>query len=212
MEQLADFAPIVQILDALVPQMVDQLVDVLRLSDTVFPEQVIDVPKISQDSIQQRPVDRDLRHSQMAEQLVEVPTVLSPSLLAEQIVDIPVPCGHPTQNSTASVEQYTLTFLFPVEVLTIFPLILGWQLHPQSRVMSWCKGSFRTFPRFQQSAQSAGRSSARVHGHSSSWTPAAYEAEEAVHSGFEYGNLEYNEVWTGSAWVRLLDVGPGTGR
>ena len=61
--------------------------------DSEVPEQVIDVPKISQDRIQQRLVDRDLRHSQMAEQLVEVPTVLSPSLIAEQIVDIPVPRG-----------------------------------------------------------------------------------------------------------------------
>ena len=39
-------------------------------------EQAVDVLKISQDSIQQRMVDRDLRHPQMAEQFVEVPTVL----------------------------------------------------------------------------------------------------------------------------------------
>ena len=47
-----------------------------RLFDTVLLEQVIDVPKISQDIIQQRLVDRDLRHTQTAEQLVEVPTIL----------------------------------------------------------------------------------------------------------------------------------------
>ena len=67
--------------------------------------------KISQDRIQQRLVDRDLRHPQMAEQLVEVPTVLSPSLLrqlcAEQIDDIPVRRGglqgyRPGQIRTAS--------------------------------------------------------------------------------------------------------------
>ena len=45
--QLVDFAPMIQILDALVPQMVDQLVDVLGLLDAAIPEQVIAVPKIS---------------------------------------------------------------------------------------------------------------------------------------------------------------------
>ena len=55
------------------------------------------MPKISHYRIQYRLVDRDLRHPQMAEQLVEVPIVLSLSLLrqlsAEQIVDIPVRRG-----------------------------------------------------------------------------------------------------------------------
>ena len=66
-------------------------------------------------------MDRDLRHPQMAEQLVEVPTVLSPSLLrqlsGEQIVDISVRRGRggsgsgglqgslPEQDSSAFVEQ-----------------------------------------------------------------------------------------------------------
>ena len=56
-------------------------------------ELVIAVPKIPQDRIPQRLVDP--RRPQMAEQLVEVPTVLSPSLLqqqsAEQTVDFLVP-------------------------------------------------------------------------------------------------------------------------
>ena len=59
LEHVADVCPSVQTLD------------------TMLSEQVIDVTKISQDSIQQRLVDRDFRHPQMAEQLVEVPTVLS---------------------------------------------------------------------------------------------------------------------------------------
>ena len=42
---------------------------------TMLSEQVIDVPKISQDSIQQRLVDLDFRHPQVADKLVEVPTV-----------------------------------------------------------------------------------------------------------------------------------------
>ena len=54
-EQCAGIAPMVQIPDAPVLQTVDQLVEVLRLFDTMVPEQVIDVPKItSQDVIPQR--------------------------------------------------------------------------------------------------------------------------------------------------------------
>ena len=62
------FVP-VQILDDPVPLMVDQLVEVFKLLDNVVPEQVIDVPQISQGSIPQRSVDRD---PQSVEQLVEV--------------------------------------------------------------------------------------------------------------------------------------------
>ena len=91
--------PFVQILDALVPQMGEQLVHFFKFLDTQLPvEQVIDVPKISEDIIQPRLVDRDLRHAQIAEQLVEVPTILSFASLqqqtAERIIDIPVPRGH----------------------------------------------------------------------------------------------------------------------
>ena len=89
-EKPADFAPNVQLLDDPVPLMVNQLVEVFRLLDTALPEQVIDVPKIFPDRIVQRYVDRD---TQRVEQLVEVPTVVSPTLLlqlAEQNVDIPV--------------------------------------------------------------------------------------------------------------------------
>ena len=80
--------PMVQFLDAPV------LADILKLIDTQSPvEQALDGAKISQEGIQQRLVDRDLRYPQMAEQLVEVPTVLSLSSLqqqiAEQTVDIP---------------------------------------------------------------------------------------------------------------------------
>ena len=88
--------PFVQILDAPVPQLGEQLVHFFRSLDTQLPvEQVIDVPKISDDSIQPRIVDCDLRYPQSVEQLVEVPTLLSFAPLhkqtAENIVDIPVP-------------------------------------------------------------------------------------------------------------------------
>ena len=123
-EQTVVSAPGLQILDVPVPQMVEQLLDVFRRLDIEVPEQVIEVPKVSLDCIRDRLVDCDLGHPQMAEQLMEVPTVLS---LAEQIgrrgglqdffpgqsttaaadVDIPVPRGDlqgflPGQGSTAS--------------------------------------------------------------------------------------------------------------
>ena len=108
----------VQILVILVPQMGVELADILKCVDLQAPiEQVIDVPKISQDCIQPRSV---LRRPQTAEQLVEVPTIVSFSspqqLTEQQIVDIPVPgCGgggrggfqgsHPGQSSTAGVAE-----------------------------------------------------------------------------------------------------------
>ena len=97
----------VQILDALVPQKVEQLVDFFKDLDSHVPVQVIEVPKISQDIIPQRSVDFV---PQMAEQLVEVPTLLSVAVLqqrtAVQLASIPVPRGRgqgflPVQRSTA---------------------------------------------------------------------------------------------------------------
>ena len=95
-EHIVDFdccAPMVQILDTPVPQTVEQLPDVLRFFDrlTTVPEQVIEVPKILPEDVPMRAV---LRDPQLAEQLVEVPTIVSYSWLQlrmEQTVDIPVP-------------------------------------------------------------------------------------------------------------------------
>ena len=78
-QMIESFVPVPMLdLDAPVPQMVDQLVDVLKLFDNSVPEQVIDVPKISQDAIPPRTV---FCEPQLAEQLVEVPTPLPPSVL-----------------------------------------------------------------------------------------------------------------------------------
>ena len=90
MEQLADVVPMVQILDFPVPQMVEQLVDVFRFFDTLCPvlEQVIEVPKFVCPPRAARTV---LCALQLAEQLVEVPTLISFSSFQEQHVDIPVP-------------------------------------------------------------------------------------------------------------------------
>ena len=59
-------------LDAPVPQMVEQLVGVLKVFDQSLPEQVIEVPKTTlQEGVPHR---ASLRKPQLAEQLVEVPT------------------------------------------------------------------------------------------------------------------------------------------
>ena len=88
-EDLGDRAPTVQILDAPVPLMVDSVLEFFRALDLPVDEQVIAVPKISTDRVSQRLVERHL--PQMVEQLVHVPTVLSPLRIAEQIVGIPAP-------------------------------------------------------------------------------------------------------------------------
>ena len=87
---------LVQALDAPVLQMVEQLPDVHHFFATCLPvvaEQVIDVPKIILENIPSRRMCRD---TQLAEQLVAVPTTVSYSLLQRNLehnVDIPVPGG-----------------------------------------------------------------------------------------------------------------------
>ena len=80
MEQIAVYAPMVQILDVPVAQMGEQLVDVLQFFDALIPvaEQIIEVPKII---IERIPPRTSVREPQLAEQLVEVPTIVSFSSL-----------------------------------------------------------------------------------------------------------------------------------
>ena len=96
LEHAFDICSFVQILDAPVPLMVEQLPDVLQFFGTLFsvPEQVIEVPKILPENV---PVRAVLRATQLVEQLVEVPTIISYSSLllqvqrtVEQNVGIPV--------------------------------------------------------------------------------------------------------------------------
>ena len=72
-QMIESFVPVpILDLDAPVPQMVDQLVGVLKVFDQSLPEQVIEVPKITlQEGVPHRAA---LRKPQLAEQLVEVPT------------------------------------------------------------------------------------------------------------------------------------------
>ena len=159
-EQTVVSAPGLQILDAPVPQKVEQLLEVLRRLDIEVPAQVIEVPKISQDSIRERLVDCDLRHPQMAEQLMEVPTVVSYSSLlqrtVEQTVDIPASRGRgrrgglhvffPGQSSTAAavdipVPRGDLQGFLPGQGSTAS------SSHSPDAENEAGKGVFRTFPR-----------------------------------------------------------------
>ena len=92
-QEIVDIAPL-PTLDDPAPQMVEQLPDVLRFFRALIPdpEQVIEVPKIFLGDVPMRTVV--LRDTQLAEQLVEVPTIVSYSWLQlgmEQNVNIPVP-------------------------------------------------------------------------------------------------------------------------
>ena len=100
-EQVHD-APVVPILAAPVPHTVDHL-DVLKILGIqllLLPEQVTEVPTISTPSRCSRIV---LSAPQMAEQLVEVPTVLSYALLQRLGVGRSLPGFLPEQSLTASV-------------------------------------------------------------------------------------------------------------
>ena len=55
-EQIIETFVLVQVLDAPVPQMGTQLVEFMQKLDTATPEQVVEVPKLSQDRIIQRSV------------------------------------------------------------------------------------------------------------------------------------------------------------
>ena len=108
MEDPSSVCPFVQILDLPVPQMVGDVTDTLRILDFPIAEQVIEVPKISCSPCPSRSLAPE---PQSAKQLVEVPTVLSPTRIAlpiaEQTVDTPVPRGLvqgflPVQSSTAT--------------------------------------------------------------------------------------------------------------
>ena len=90
-EQIVDSPQVVPSLDVPVPQRENQLVEACRHLDLPIPEQAIEVPKISSPS---RHCRRRVRFAeQTAEQLVEVPTIISYSSLqriVEQKVNIPV--------------------------------------------------------------------------------------------------------------------------
>ena len=125
-------------------------------------EQVIAVPKISLDRIPQRSV---CRRPQKAEQLVEVPTIVSFSSLqqhtAEQIIDIPVPGRggggrgglqdfSSGQNPTARPVEQIVDFPVPAGGLRDLPDPGGSSSSAASRDERG-EGGFRTFLRGKKS-------------------------------------------------------------
>ena len=96
MQQVVDFVPSLPTLDAPVPQMVEQLPDILPFFAPLspVPEQVIDVPKIVHEDVS---LFTSVREPQPAGQLGEVPSIVSLSEVirqpVEQTVDIPVGAG-----------------------------------------------------------------------------------------------------------------------
>ena len=153
-------------LDVLVPQMVVQLPDIEQFFRVLSPdpEQVIEVPKILPFDV---PMRAAFRVTQLAEQLVEVPTIISYSSLqrtVEHYVDIPVPGGGGArsglqgfssgQSSTASPSSKKRISERIVEQI-VDPVSRG-GLHGSSsshspagdeeRADELGKGVFRTFP------------------------------------------------------------------
>ena len=180
-EQLADFAPMVQVLDVPGPQTVDHLVDVLMLFDAAIPEQVVAVPKISCPS---RPL-RALAATQMAEKPTDVVLVVdspvlgargsfgyegnrvflsflsSRSLTFQCLVMVPLDMEVFkvfTQDSASHclLSSRSLAFQFPVAVFKIFSQARVQQLLPQFCPKSRFKGFFYTLPR-RKSAELPGR-------------------------------------------------------
>ena len=180
MQQIIVPVPSLPALDDPVPQMVEQLADILRFFRALSPdpEQVIEVPKILLDDVPMRTAVRD---TQLAEQLVEVPTIVSYSWLQlrmEQNVDIPVPGRGggisglhgflPGQSSTTSSFSLERISERIVEQNVEFPVVGGLQdfLPGQSSSAASSspagvrgfadvpvEGFFRTFPQIQKSAK-----------------------------------------------------------
>ena len=117
-------------------QTVEHVVDFVRFApmvqiiDTPDPEQFIEMPKILLDDA---PVRTAVRDTQLAEQLVEVPTIVPCSSLqrtVEHHVDIPVPGGGgrlaglqgflPGQSATAPTVEQNFDIPAPVEVFKIY--------------------------------------------------------------------------------------------
>ena len=196
---------IVQSLDVPVPQMGEQLPNIVQFFAAHLPvvvEPVIEVLKILPHDVPPRRLCCD---TQLAEQLVEVPTVVSYSSLlqrtVEQHVDIPVPRGRgrlaglqgspPEQSSTAALSSAERICERIVEQNVDIPVGGGLQdFRPGQSSSSvarspaeWLtaedeaiQGVFRTFPQNKKSATQPPRSGSALLPHSSPWTPAAYDA------------------------------------
>ena len=199
MKPIVDAVPLVPLLDDPVPQTVEQLQDVLKFFDALLPDpdQVIEVPKIVLEDVSLRTA---VREPQLVEQLVEVPTVVSWSMLQqimEQNVDIPAVGGSGTGGGLSGFlpGQYSMT----AEQLVDNPVLRrrfrgdlqGLHRGPSSAAQGPAVSSsispehaglrgFRTFSSSEKSAEVAGQVDENLPGHVSSSTPAAYETHHVV--------------------------------
>ena len=201
-EQIVDSSPGLSIIDVPVPQMVDQLVDVLNIIERSVPavaEQVIEVPKILlQDQIPQRTV---LCEPQLAEQL-EVPTVVSQSFFqqqfAEQNVDISVP------GARGLLDGGGLRGFLPEQSPTGRRWLDGGglQFFPQGQGSSALR--FVAYPPAKKSARVATHSSAEVGAHSSSSELRAHQMAPGARSGSSTPRPQddFVEDVDGNVWMR----------
>ena len=139
MVDLVRVASMVQILDAPVPQTVEQLPDILRFFDTLMPdpEQVIEVLQISHEDVSMRTAVRD---TQLLEQLVEVPTNPGYALAVVAVQTLG------WRKAAALIEQFGDTQLEEVvaaagEVL----VVLAWRGTPPGQGGIWPRVSGRPF-------------------------------------------------------------------
>ena len=219
---------IVQSLDVPVPQMGEQLPNIVQFFAAHLPvvvEPVIEVPKILPHDIPPRRLCRD---TQLAEQLVEVPTIVSYSLLQlimEQNADIPVPLGRggrnaglqgspPEQSSTAALSSAERISEMIVEQIAGIPVARG---HPHGfrpgqssssvahSPAAWLntedepfQGGFRTSSPDEKSATDTRHMGARVPRHVSSSTSSAY------------GPRTWVDDDTGEVWTLLTDPALGS--
>ena len=187
--------------------------DVLQLFDALIPvaEQVIDVPKIF---IERIPPRTSVREPQLAEQLVQVPTIVSFSSLQrimEQTVDIPVPqsSGRHADQGFLRGQVSSRSLIFLVEVFIA-------QVRVHLLLMSLVKGFFAIFPVLKKSAKLASQSGSELFPESSPSTRAA-QLEDSVewvrlrekHAGKTYfWNRRANStVWRAPAGVEVVWYG-----
>ena len=210
---------LVQALDAPVLQMVEHLLDVLQFFATCLPvvaEQVIDVPKISFEGI---PMRTPVREPQLAEQLVEVPTILN---FLKQTVDILVPRGRgrrlqgflTEQSSTASVAVQNVDIPVPGRGRQgsgpgqVSAASSSFSRSPA--VLDDAEEAFEgVFPRREKSARVAGQVSAQLDGHVSSSTLSAHHVARARVAAHSKPDGELTWVDDNNVTWMLLDVAHG---
>ena len=224
MDQFVDAVSGLPTLDVPVPQMVDQLLLFLTALDSFVPEQVFEVPKISTLSRCLRTV---LSVPQTAEQLVEVPTIISFSSL-QRIVEQAVGGGgggglhglHPGQSSSAFGEADHRIPTATAEQIVDFPVPCGapHDFHQNPLPAAGSTGLpdtanqwvFRTSPQVKKSAKVGARSRSELAAHSISSTPGAYgvvsSLEKPVQEQKKKEEHQVSPMPVSNEWVELCDA------